>query len=232
MSSQFTGNTDDDDFGLPDVRLNPLSKPASTDTSAAPAAAPVNLPMSKPAPEPSKPADPVLPKSTSSTPASPPPAYEEPPKKSRTLIFILLPLILIGLGWIAYMIFLAGPSEEENKKAAESILKQNEKPKATQPLEAEKPQAVEPLVAGTTTLLDGPTSRFYIILHSSIDDDLIRDRCDVLNAQGVSCRVIPPFGRWKTYRLAIGDYASFDEAQTAADAQKATYGADIWVMKY
>jgi hypothetical protein len=48
----------------------------------------------------------------------------------------------------------------------------------------------------------------------------------------VSTKIIPPFSKWKFFRLTIGDYDTYAIAQTNADAAKAEYGSGVWVIKY
>ncbi|MFM7195677.1 MAG: hypothetical protein ACKOYP_12980, partial [Bacteroidota bacterium] len=76
------------------------------------------------------------------------------------------------------------------------------------------------------------TKRYYVVVASSLDADLLMDRAKKLSASGVSCKIIPPFGQWKFHRLGILDQETFALAQAKADESKATYGNDIWVMRY
>jgi hypothetical protein len=65
-----------------------------------------------------------------------------------------------------------------------------------------------------------------------VDGDLIMDHAKKLSAAGTSSMIVPPFGKKKFYRLVIGNYDSFAEAQTNADGIKSQYGDAIWVIKY
>ncbi|MDV3310223.1 MAG: DUF4366 domain-containing protein [Cyclobacteriaceae bacterium] len=86
--------------------------------------------------------------------------------------------------------------------------------------------------AGTIDTLTGRTGRYYVIVASNIDDDLLMDFARKLSASGVSSTLIPPHGRVKFYRLAIADGDTYASAQATADGMKADYGQDLWVTRY
>lgn len=219
MSNPQNGTSQqDDDFGLPDVRLNPLSAPSRPVETE-----PVKEPESAKATEPPQRTPPVKPSNA-----------DEPPPKSRAVLYILIPVLVLILGWTAYWMFFSGPTAEEKKQNAENILRKNDKPDQSANSGSQPEQTVEPVAPapGSTQNLSGPTGRFYVIIHSSVDGDLIQDQCQDLNAQGLNCTVIPPFGKWKYHRLAIADFATFDEAQRHADQVKAAYGPGVWAMRY
>ena len=87
-------------------------------------------------------------------------------------------------------------------------------------------------VIGTIETLTAPTRRYYVIVTSDIDDDLLMDYAKKLSEKGVSTKIIPPFGGKNFYRLAIADHDSFASAQTNADAAKSDYGNTVWVLRY
>jgi len=70
------------------------------------------------------------------------------------------------------------------------------------------------------------------VVSSAVDGDLIMDYAKKLSVKGTSTKIIPPFGKWKFYRLAVGDYDTFATAQTNADGVKGEYGSGVWVIKY
>ena len=67
---------------------------------------------------------------------------------------------------------------------------------------------------------------------SSVDGDLIMDEAQRKSATGVSTKIIPPFGKWKYYRLTISDFDTFALADANAKESAATYNGKLWVMKY
>ena len=85
---------------------------------------------------------------------------------------------------------------------------------------------------GTIETLADRTGRYYVVVSSSVDGDLAMDRAKKLSASGKSTKIIPPFGKWKYFRLCIADFDSFAGAQSNADASKAEYGDALWVLKY
>jgi hypothetical protein len=99
-------------------------------------------------------------------------------------------------------------------------------------LEAEEAAKNAKPAIGTIETLSGRTGRYYVVISSAIDDDLIMDRAKLISPKGVSTKIIPPFAKWKYFRLTIGDYDTYAIAQTNADAAKAEYGDGVWVIKY
>ena len=121
-------------------------------------------------------------------------------------------------------------------KAAILKKQQDEQARLAKQREDEERKRLEELAKipaiGTIDTLTQRTGRYYVIVTSDIDDDLLMDYARKLSAKGVSSKIIPPDGGKKFYRLAIADQDSFAAAQTNADAAKAEYGGSIWVIKY
>lgn len=87
-------------------------------------------------------------------------------------------------------------------------------------------------VPGTVEKVTSATGRFYLIVSSSIDGDLAMDYGDKMAAEGISLKIIEPYGNIRYYRASLGDYDSWDSAVTAAASLKTTYGDAIWILKY
>jgi hypothetical protein len=86
---------------------------------------------------------------------------------------------------------------------------------------------------GTVEALEGKTGRYYVVVASGIDDDLLLDFAKKLTHKGKNCKLIPPFGKSKFYRLAVDEKDSYADAQSAADALKGgDFGDQIWVVRY
>ena len=86
---------------------------------------------------------------------------------------------------------------------------------------------------GSIETLSERTRRYYVVAASAIDGDLLMDRAKTLSAKGVSCKIIPPFGKAKFYRLAIAEGDTYASAQTTADGMKGgEYGDALWVIRY
>lgn len=156
-------------------------------------------------------------------------------KKLKVILAVLLPVILLTAGYLVYEYWYAGPSRQalEIEKALELESKAR-KEKEAAISKTEVPVIEVPVIpeTGTIDTITMPTGKFFVVAHSSIDGDLIMDRAKVLSAQGVSTVIIPPFGRWKFYRLAITNDQTFPLAQEKAEQLKEKYGKDLWVMRY
>jgi hypothetical protein len=85
---------------------------------------------------------------------------------------------------------------------------------------------------GTIDTLTERTGRYYVIIASGIDGDLILDYAKKLAPKGVSPKIIPPYGKVKFYRLAIADGDTYASTQATADQLKSEYTDGAWVVKY
>ena len=85
---------------------------------------------------------------------------------------------------------------------------------------------------GTMEVLSERTRRYYVVISSAIDDDLLMDYARKLSQSGINTKLIPPFGETKFFRLAISDFDTYALAQTNADASKDKFGSEIWVVRY
>lgn len=127
--------------------------------------------------------------------------------------------------------------ELEDQRRLEEARKEQERQAEEARLAAEKRRAdslanATPAV-GLVEALSDRTGRYYVVIASAIDDDLIMDYANKLSKKGVSSKIIPPFRKTKFSRLAIDSKDTYAEAQAAADALKGgDYGNDVWVVKY
>lgn len=213
---------DSENFGLPDIEYKPLEQ----------------LDSSKPVEEPKEESS----YSSGSTTTESSPYYEEEEEGggSGKIIGIIVMLILIVGVFLAWK-FVWVPKQEKDKLARlEEARKKKEQATAdslarvaeAERLKAEEAAKAKP-VDGTVETLSARTGKYYVVISSSVDGDLAMDRAKKLGATGKSTKIIPPFGKWKYYRLCMAqDYDSFASAQSSADASKAEYGDALWVMKY
>lgn len=210
---------DSENFGLPDIEYKPLEQLDSSKSTEEPA--------------------PIKDSSTSETP---PPYYEEEEEegsKSGVIITLIVGLVILVGGFLAYK-YIWVPKQEKAKLA---LLKEKReaKEKATadslarvaeeERLRLEAAANAKP-AEGTIETLADRTGRYYVVVSSSVDGDLAMDRAKKLSAEGKSTKIIPPFGKWKYFRLCIADFDSFAGAQSSADASKPEYGDALWVLKY
>ena len=114
---------------------------------------------------------------------------------------------------------------EEDRVAAEARAREEEQRK-TDSLTSATP------VAGTVETLNDRTGRYYVVIASSIDGDLIMDYAKKLNEKGVNAKIIPPYGNVRFHRLTIAEGDTFASTQQTADGLKSEYTEGAWVMKY
>jgi hypothetical protein len=210
-------SSDEDNFGLPDIEYKPLDQ----------------LDSSNPAEE--------TVRETSHQNTSTP-IYEEEEEESGTgkiIAWIVILVVLVG-GFLAYRYVYVPKRDKANaerlakekavareKAVADSLARVAEEERLKREAEANAKPAV-----GSIETLEQRTGHYFVIISSSVDGDLAMDRAKKLSEKGISSKIIPPFGKWKFYRLGIGDFDSFASAQSSADASKSEYGDALWVMKY
>ena len=168
---------------------------------------------------------------------------DETPSPWPKILGILLVLLLIGGGIWYFMMFrpaqqakaeqerkeLAAVQEDARRKEAErqAALKRQEEQKVAEAAPPPKP------AIGTIETLSGRSGRYYVVIASSIDGDLIMDYAKRLSANGVSTKIIPPFGKSSFHRLAVADGDTYQTTQAIADELKGgDYGDKLWVVKY
>jgi hypothetical protein len=220
---------DDDSFGLPDLNYKPLEPKKET---------PASPPKVEKAP-------------TTTTriqsPSSPgritPKQVEPEDDKSRVLIGILVPILILVAAYFGYVYLYQKPKEKAKaelvaKEKAEKERKDKEeaarlaKEKEEQERLAREAAANAKPAIGTIETLSGATGRWYVIAASSIDGDLIMDEAKRKSAKGISTKIIPPYGKWKYFRLTISDFDTFALADANAKETAAQYDGKLWVMKY
>lgn len=222
--------SDEDNFGLPDIEYKPLDQLEEAKSA------------EEPAQETSEPSDEPL---RSQTYSDESPVYEEEEESSSSapkIIGVLIVLVVLIAGVLIYQ-FVYKPKQEAkakqekiDKDKAEADKKAEEERQAKlaeeERLKREAAAANAKPAEGTIETLSERSGHYYVIIASSIDGDLVMDQAKKLSAKGVGSKIIPPFGKWKFYRLGIGNFDSFSNAQSSADASKGEYGSALWVMKY
>jgi len=215
------GNSGEDSFGLPDIEYKPLDNPEQ-------AAAQAEEPYKQQEPE----------RETYSYKPE-----EETKSNAPVVIAIVIGLVLVVAAFLVYQYVYKPQAIEKQKKelAAKAAEKQRreeaarlakEKEAEEQRLRDEAAAVADKPAIGTIETLSGRTGRYYVVIASAVDGDLIMDYANKLSARGVGTKIIPPYGKWKFYRLTIGDFDSFAAAQTSADAAKPEFGQGAWVKKY
>ncbi len=85
---------------------------------------------------------------------------------------------------------------------------------------------------GTIETLTARTGRYYVVIASAIDGDLLMDYAKKLSEKGVSAKIIAPYGNVKFHRLTVAEGDTFASTQQTADQLKSEYNEGAWVIKY
>jgi len=165
---------------------------------------------------------------------------ESTSSKAPLVIGLIIALVVGVAGFMIYkFVYLPKKAKQEQlaKEKAEADRKAEEDRKAKEAEELRLKQEAEAKAnakpaEGTIETLAQRTGHYFVIVSSSIDGDLAMDRAKKLSAKGISSKIIPPYGKWKYFRLGIGNFDTYASAQSSADASKAEYGDGLWVMKY
>jgi hypothetical protein len=238
--TEVTGSSDDN-FGLPDIDYTPIDRTQE---------APMNHQDATPEVEPVQASTEHYSTSSQSNDAGTTSSYETnytytAPKEQGSIIpkiagIIVVVLLAISATW--YFTVYKPQAEakekaelEEKRKKAEA---QEQERLAQERLEEERRRAQAEAEAnakpkeGSIETLSERTKRYYVVVSSSIDGDLVMDYAKKLSANGVNCKIIPPYGKVKFSRLTIGEGDTYASAQTLADGLKGQYGDGLWVIKY
>ncbi|MBS1682579.1 MAG: SPOR domain-containing protein [Bacteroidetes bacterium] len=220
-------NQEEDNFGLPDLEYKPLDQLDTTQTEQEASTSQEEQNSNQQAQE------------SSETSVY----YEEEEEggsKSGVAIAIIV-LLILGVGGFFIYKYVWVPKQEKAKLALlekERVAKEKIKADSITRAEAERLRLEEEAkknakpTTGAIDTLSQRTGHFYVIIASAVDGDLVMDRAKKLSAAGTSSRIIKPYGKWKFYRLGIGDFDTFANAQASADASKSEYGDALWVLKY
>ena len=249
-------NESDDSFGLPEVEYQPLNReepPTTTVETETTTTYTSSTSTPEPEPEPEPVREEYVEREEEEVIEDPQyndpqPSYveedeESSPRWPKVLIVIL---VLAVAGAIGYYFAFYRPEQlakeerarqEQRDRDAEAARKKAEADAALAREEDEKRRAdslanLKPAV-GTIEALSERTGRYYVVVASAIDDDLIHDHAVKLSKAGVTCWIIPPFGKTKFSRLAVDYKDNYADAQATADGMKGgDYGNEIWVVKY
>jgi hypothetical protein len=244
-------NESDDSFGLPEVEYQPLNREEPPTTTVETETTYTTTSTPEPEPEPVREEYVEREEEVIEEPEynAPEPSYveeedeESAPVWPKVLIVILL-LAIAGAAGYYFGFYRPEQTAKEERARQEQLAREKEETRiqadrlaAIKREEDEKRRAdslanLKP-AAGTIEALSERTGRYYVVVASAIDDDLIRDHANKLSKAGVTCWIIPPFGRTKFSRLAVEYKDTYADAQATADGMKGgDYGNEIWVVKY
>lgn len=239
----------DDNFGLPEVEYEPLNRDDSTPVEETASTSTSYTSQHEETVEPeyvepmSAQDDDVLDEDSAYAPVH---TYEEDepaPVWPKVLIVILLLAVAGGAAWyFGYERPRQQALAEQEQRYAADKLAADQRATALRlaeekRLEDERRRADSLANAapkeGSVEALTERTGRYYVVIASAIDDDLIKDYATKLSKNGVVCRIIPPFGKTKFSRLAVDVKDTYADAQETADGMKGgDYGNEIWVVRY
>jgi hypothetical protein len=157
------------------------------------------------------------------------------------ILGILAILIIVG-GGVWYFGF-ERPRKIAAEKAQKDLLdaeakKREQEDLANQKIQEDERRRADSLAAiaspatGVIDTLTERTGRYYVIIASAVDGDLLVDYAKKLTPKGLSPKIIPPYGKVKFYRLAIAEGDTYVSTQATADALKSEYSEGTWVIKY
>lgn len=229
----------DDDFGLDDIELEPVEESSEDTPTPEPIIDPVDEIEDDSTPEPEKKEEEkeeVAPfvyttgeekahKETEPTEGEKP-AQEEKKNNSGIVALLVILLILIIAAALYFFVFKKDEPKPEPKKV--------EQPKVVDPQpepEPEpEPQPVKPKAELFT--ISAPEGRWYVVVGSFYDVDLAEDKASSIVASGMSAYLLSPTGDFKFHRVGIAQSANMKEAENKRSELVATYGENIWVLKY
>lgn len=234
-------NVNDDSFGLPDIDYKPLESTQQEQTTTHKEEEKVEESVA----DRTAYTETTKETETRSNYTSSYSSYMEEENKSRApvIIGVVVAIAVVVAGALFYFLVYQPQQEEKARIAREALLQKQREEQLIRDRqaaeEAARQRAADSLAAlnaqpkeGTIETLTDRTRRYYVVVTSAIDGDLVMDYAKKLSAKGVSTKIIPPFGKYKFSRLAIGDYDTFANAQASADAAKAEYGGAVWVLKF
>ncbi|WP_424964386.1 hypothetical protein [Ekhidna sp.] len=86
--------------------------------------------------------------------------------------------------------------------------------------------------AGVIETISSPTGRFYVIVSSSIDDDLAMDYARKLSQEGNDVKLVQHnYNELPFHGVSVADYDSWAQAEAALNSNTGFTG-NAWVLKY
>jgi len=229
-----TTNESDDTFGLPEIEYEPLKRDEPEPTESEPVIQEATV------------AEATQQESNDSENDQYVPPYLREEESNKTPIVLgVLAFVLVAAVGVWFFMFYQPKAKEAEKARIEQQLQRDKDRRAQEEaqaaeqsrIDAEKRTAdslanAKPAV-GLIETLSERSGRYYVVVASAIDDDLIMDYAKKLSQKGVSSKIIPPFGKTKFSRIAIDVADTYADAQANADGKKGgDYGDAVWVVKY
>ncbi len=240
-------NFSDETFGLPEIHYEPIRKDSEEkepEEVVSETPAEETKPLSEPVAE--EPGETEHLAEEQSAPQSEPAyVYSELQPSPLWPKILGLVAVLVLAGAAVYYFLIYKPKQDEAARQKELALQQQqeaerkrrEEEERLRLMQEEKERRMRDSLAaipktGTIETLEQRTGQYYVIVASAVDGDLIMDYAKKLSQNGVNARIIPPFGKYKFYRLAVDAGDTFMAAQARAEGLKPEYGEAVWVLKY
>lgn len=236
-----SNESSDDTFGLPDIEYKPLDRVEEKTTVVE-----TTTVYSSNEPEQQETVHEEFHEQavvTEEQPAADYPFEEEPAPVWPKVLGILI-VVLLAAGAVWYFVVYKPNADKEKERLAQiekdrqkayddsvALARKGEEER----LAAEKRKAdslANASKVGVFEKLTERTGRYYVVVASAVDDDLLVDHARKLGAKGISTKLIPPFRKYKFFRLTIADADTFAGAQQIADSKKGEYTDALWVLKY
>jgi hypothetical protein len=237
-------NNSDDTFGLPEIEYEPINRDTNPppDVRESEPEAEVNSPQYK-----EEPVTHTTMERDEVQRETPTTYYDDDDEGNSPwpkILGIALLLIVIG-GAVWYFGFqrpkqiaaakVKQEQEERDRTAAARL--EEEKASAERRAQEDAQRKADSLstaapAAGTIETLNERTGRYYVVIASAIDGDLIMDYAKKLNEKGVNAKIIPPYGTVKFHRLTIAEGDTYAATQQTANGLKSEYTESAWVIKY
>lgn len=233
-----SNDSSDDTFGLPDIEYKPLDRVEETTTVVE-----TTTVYSSNEPEQQETVNEEYHEQTTSEQPVEYPFEEEPaPVWPKVLAILVIVLLAVGAAWYFVVYKPKADKEKEDRAKLEDARKKhiadstaNADALAQALRDAEKRKAdslANVSKVGLFEILTERTGRYYVVAASAVDDDLLIDHSRKLAEKGISTKLIPPFRKYKFFRLTIADADTFAAAQQIADSKKAEFTDALWVLKY
>ncbi len=236
-STENVNQNSDDTFGLPEIEYEPLNREETSRTT-------TTTTESYSQPASSEPVTPTRMENEEVQNEYNQTAYynndeEEGSMWPKILGILLILVVAGGLFWYfgMYRPKQAAAAAEKARLEQEARDKQAAADLAERKRQEDERRRADSLAnltpaTGVIDTLTERTGRYYVIIASGIDGDLILDYAKKLAPKGLNPKIILPFGKVKFYRLAIADGDTYTSTQARADELKSEYTNGAWVVKY
>lgn len=165
---------------------------------------------------------------------------EENDKPTGLIVFGIISLVLI-IGVVVYLFLFDGMAQVSSWFGEESAPTTTYVEPEPEPIVENEPEPEPEPVVETNLLapyndistISEPTGRSFIVIGSFVDEDLALDYANRMMEQGIGIKLLSPTDRAPLmHRVAVADFADFNEAMQQVQQFRDKYGDNTWVLKY